>query len=141
MEEVAEHAIALLLASARKITRLVRAIRQGKWVGFEKRELRNSILPPVFRIAGSTMGVVGLGRIGKATALRGKALGMDVVACDPYVAKSAFKSNGIKEVTLENLLKVSDFVVLEAGDHSLQTRGRGMTRGPLFAQSLSIGPG
>jgi D-3-phosphoglycerate dehydrogenase len=114
MEEVAEHAIALLLASARKIPRLDRAIRQGKWVGFEKREIRNNILPPVFRIIGSTMGIVGLGRIGQATALRGKALGMNVVACDPYIDKSAFKGHGIKEVTLENLLKMSDFVVLEA---------------------------
>ena len=92
MEEVAEHAIALLFACARKITRLDRAIRQGKWVGFEKKELRNKILPPVFRITGSTMGVVGFGRIGKATAIRGKALGMNVVAYDPHVAQDAFKN-------------------------------------------------
>jgi D-3-phosphoglycerate dehydrogenase len=121
MEEVAEHAVALLFACARKITRLDRAIRQGKWVGLEKRELRNKILPPVFRVAGSTMGVVGFGRIGKATALWGKAMGMNIVAFDPYVAKDTFELNGVTSVTIENLLKVSDFVVLQASS-SLQTK-------------------
>ncbi|MEW6667158.1 MAG: C-terminal binding protein [Thermodesulfobacteriota bacterium] len=121
MEEVAEHAIALLLACARKITRLDRAVRQGKWVGFEKRELRNKVLPPVFRISGSTMGVVGFGRIGRATAARGKALGMSVVACDPYVTPDAFERNGVRWASLEELLRVSDYVVLEAAS-SAQTR-------------------
>ncbi len=121
MEEVAEHSVALLLACARKITRLDRAVRQGKWVGFEKRELRNKILPPVFRISGSTMGVVGLGRIGKATARLGRGLGMKVVACDPYISSDAFASVGAQGMSLENLLKVSDFVVLQAAS-SAETR-------------------
>ena len=121
VEEVAEHAIALLFACARKITRLDRAVRQGKWVGFEKRELRNKILPPVYRIAGSTMGVVGFGRIGKVTALRGKALGMQVVAFDPYVPAKTFIDNGITQSTLENLHKISDFVILQAAS-SLETK-------------------
>ena len=114
MEEVAEHAIALLLACGRKITRLDRAVRQGKWVGFEKRELRNKILPPVFRISGSTMGVVGFGRIGKATARLGKGFGMKVIAYDPYVSAETFGSAGVQGVSIEQLLKTSDFVVLQA---------------------------
>ena len=114
MEEVAEHAIALLLASARKITRLDRAVRQGKWVGFEKRAIRNKILPPVFRINGSTMGIIGFGRIGKATAARGKALGMKVVVYDPYVDAGVLTQHGVTGLTLESLLKESDFVVLQA---------------------------
>ena len=114
MEEVAEHAIALLLACARKIPRLDRAVRQGRWVGFEKRELRNKILPPIFRIAGSTMGVVGFGRIGKATARLGKGLGMNVIAFDPYVSRDEFGLHGVRESSLEGLLKSSDFVVLQA---------------------------
>ena len=114
MEEVAEHAIALLFACARKITRLDRAIRMGKWVGFEKRELRNKILPPVFRIKGSTMGVVGFGRIGRATAVRGNALGMKVVAYDPHVDIEILTESGVAGVDLESLLKISDFVVLQA---------------------------
>lgn len=114
MQEVAEHAVALLLACARKITRLDRAVRQGKWAGFEKRELRNKILPPTFRVAGSTMGIVGLGRIGKATALLGKGLGMNVVAFDPCVPGDEFARHGALESSLEELLKTSDFVVLLA---------------------------
>lgn len=121
MEEVAEHTIALLFACARKITRLDRAIRQGNWVGFEKRELRNNILPPVFRIGGSIMGVVGFGRIGKATARRGKALEMKVMACDPNIDDEAFENNGVRKVSLEELLRSSDFVVLQAAS-SPQTK-------------------
>jgi D-3-phosphoglycerate dehydrogenase / 2-oxoglutarate reductase len=121
MEEVAEHAIALLFACARKVNRLDRAIRQDKWVGFEKRELRNNILPPVFRIAGSTMGVVGFGRIGKATARRGKALEMNVIAYDPCVDAATIEDSGARAVSLEELLQVSDFVVLQAAS-SPQTR-------------------
>ncbi len=114
IEEVAEHTIALLLACARKITRLDRAVRQGKWVGFEKREIRNKILPPIFRVTGSTMGIVGFGRIGKSTAIRGKALGMQVIAFDPYINTVNFNSCGVSGVSLETLLKVSDFIVLQA---------------------------
>lgn len=121
MEEVAEHAIGLVFACARKITRLDRAIRQGKWVGFEKRELRNNILPPVFMISGSSMGVVGFGRIGRATAIRGKALGMQVVVYDPHVATEIIEKDGFRKVGLEDLLKDSDFVVLQAA-FSEQTR-------------------
>jgi D-3-phosphoglycerate dehydrogenase / 2-oxoglutarate reductase len=121
MEEVAEHAMALLFACARKITRLDRAVRQDKWVGFEKREIRNNILPPIFRIAGSTMGVVGFGRIGRATARRGKALDMNVIVYDPCVDAGITGSHGVKAVSLEELLHVSDFVVLQAAS-SPQTK-------------------
>lgn len=122
MEEVAEHAIALLFACARKIMRLDRAIRQGKWVGFEKRDLRK-ILPPIFRVSGSTMGVVGYGRIGRATAQRGKALGMNVMANDPHVMQETIMDDGVKGVNLEDLLRTSDFVVLQA---SLKPQSRHM---------------
>lgn len=113
-EEVAEHAIALLVASARKITRLDRAVRQGKWGSFEKREIRNNILPPVFRMKGRTVGIIGLGRIGRAIAARAQGLGLKVIAFDPYLQPEVFDRAGVTSTTFENLLKQSDYVVIQA---------------------------
>jgi len=113
-EEVAEHAIALILACARKITRLDRAVREGKWASFEKREIRNNILPPMFQLKGQVLGIIGLGRIGKAIAALGKGLGLTVIAVDPYIPKGAFQQASAVPVTLEELLEQSDFVVLQA---------------------------
>jgi len=113
-EEVAEHAIALILACARKITRLDRAVREGKWASFEKREIRNNILPPMFQLKGQTLGIIGLGRIGKAIAALGTGLGLKVIAIDPYVSRDAFQQAGVVPVMLEALLEQSDFVVIQA---------------------------
>ena len=113
-EEVAEHAIALVLACARKITRLDRVVREGKWASFEKREIRNNILPPMFQVRGQTLGIIGLGRIGKAIAVLGKGLGLKVIAVDPYIPRDAFQSVGAVPVTLGELLEQSDFVVIQA---------------------------
>jgi len=113
-EEVAEHAIALLLACARKITRLDRAVRAGKWSAFEKREIRGQILPPVFQWKGQTLGLIGLGRIGRAIVPLAKGVGLTVIAYDPYVPSSIFKQMDVESVTLEHLLETSDFVIIAA---------------------------
>jgi D-3-phosphoglycerate dehydrogenase len=113
-DEVAEHAIALMLASARKITRLDRAVRKGQWGSFEKREIRNVILPSTFRLKGQTAGIIGLGRIGQAAAARALGLGLKVIAFDPYVDPEVFAKAGVASVTLEQLLKEADFVMILA---------------------------
>lgn len=112
-EEVAEHAIALLFASARKITRLDRAVREGKWGTFEKREIRGQILPPMFQLKGQVLGIIGFGRIGRTIAAKGKGLGLQVIACDPYVPGELFSQADVTPVTLEELLERSDFVVIQ----------------------------
>ena len=113
-EEVAEHGIALLLNCARKITRLDRAVREGKWGSFEKRAIRNEILPPLFQLKGQTLGLIGLGRIGRGIATRAKGLGLKVIAFDPYLPPDVFKKVDLTPVTLETLLKESDFVSIQA---------------------------
>ena len=70
-EAVAEHTLALLCAFAKHIVKNDVIVRQGKWVHELTRPIR-----------GTTMGLFGLGRIGKSTALRAKALGMTVIACE-----------------------------------------------------------
>ncbi len=114
MEEVSDHAIALLFALARKITRLDRAVREGKWDAFEKREIRGKILPPVFQVRGQTLGLIGLGRIGRMIADKAKGFGLRVIAFDPYVSQEVFKQMNVEPVTLEHLLETSDFVSIQA---------------------------
>lgn len=114
MEEVSDHAVALMLACARKITRLDRAVRAGAWSSFEKRDIRNKILPLVFRIRGQTVGIIGLGRIGRLTASKLKGLGVDLVGFDPYLPAETFVELQVRPVQLPELLRVSDYVIIQA---------------------------
>jgi phosphoglycerate dehydrogenase-like enzyme len=104
-EEVADHAIMFLLALARKLVPCHQAIRSGTW------HYETAVGTP--RLRGKTLGLIGCGRIGTATALRAKALGLDVVFRDPYLRQGMEKALGIRRVhTLDELLVQSHFVSL-----------------------------
>lgn len=96
-ESVAEHTFALLLAFSRLITVRNRLIHAGGWPRHYSRPLR-----------GSTLGLAGLGRIGKAVAVRALAFGMRVIAFDPL----PFTIAGVEAVTFDDLLTQSDFLSL-----------------------------
>ncbi|MEC7582793.1 MAG: phosphoglycerate dehydrogenase [Planctomycetota bacterium] len=95
-----EHALALLLSMARKIPAADASVRSGSWEKgkFTGRELNRKQL-----------GVLGLGRIGRVVAERGRGLGMLVAAYDPFV-QQANAPQGVRMLTLEELLQTSDFV-------------------------------
>jgi D-3-phosphoglycerate dehydrogenase / 2-oxoglutarate reductase len=101
-EEVAEHAIAFALDLLRGLTLLDRSVRAGAWNEME--------LEPR-RVAGSVLGIVGLGRIGREVARRGVALGMEVLATDPFAADDP---EAVRLVALDELLGRSDVVTLHA---------------------------
>jgi phosphoglycerate dehydrogenase-like enzyme len=104
-EEVADHAIMFLLALARRLVISHLAIRGGTW------DYRTAVGTP--RLRGKTFGLIGCGRIGTATALRAKALGLDVVFFDPYLRQGMDKALGIRRVhRLDELLNQSHFVSL-----------------------------
>ena len=106
-EEVADSAIGLTLALTRGITFLNSRLRDklGPWIYTQ--------VQPVWRLRGRTFGIVGLGRIGTAAALRAKALGMDVLFFDPYAADGRDKALGVRRVeTLDELLAVSHVLSL-----------------------------
>lgn len=104
-EEVADHAIALALALCRQLFPLDAEAKQLGW------NIR--VTPRLRRLRELTFGIVGLGRIGTATALRAKALGFRVIFHDPYLANGADKAVGISRVrTLDELLSLSDVVSL-----------------------------
>ena len=110
----AEHTFALILALSRNVGPAYISMREGKWdrkrfVGAE--------------LAGTTLGIVGLGRIGQAVAARALAFGMKVVGHDPFIARDVAANLGVRLLdSLEEVLKVSDYVTVHVPG-SEQTRG------------------
>jgi C-terminal binding protein len=104
VDEVADHALALMLSCARGLIITEKRIRKTltPW--------NYSAATPLRRLAGATLGIIGLGRIGTATALRAKAFRMKIVACDPYLADGYDKALGVIMLPLDELLAVSDIV-------------------------------
>lgn len=96
-----EHTIALLLAITRQIPFANETTQGGKWA-------RKQVKP--IDLAGRTVGIVGLGRVGSVVAARLKAFEMNVVAYDPYVALERFTDLGVTAVDYETLLQTSDVV-------------------------------
>ncbi len=99
----AEHAIALLLATARNVPQGHGALKKGEW----KRSKYTGV-----ELQGKTVGVLGLGRIGVLVAQRLAAFDMNVIAYDPYVQAARAAQLGVKLVTLDELLADSDFITV-----------------------------
>ena len=100
-DEVSDHALALLLALTRRIVAANRSVRDGVW--------DYSALRPVHRLRTLTLGIVGLGRIGTALAAKAQALGLTIIASDPYRATDGIPAS-VRMVDLSELLTVSDLV-------------------------------
>ncbi len=106
-DEVAEHALGLLLSVTRKIVLADRMTRQGKWaVGIQEKML------PMRRLKGQTLGLVGFGRIARKLAGMAKALGLRVIAADPYVSQEEAEAAGVELLPLADLLPQADIVSL-----------------------------
>jgi D-3-phosphoglycerate dehydrogenase / 2-oxoglutarate reductase len=101
-EAVAEHALGMMLGLAKKITLANRAMRQSD--GINRWEYVGS------ELKAKVLGIVGLGTIGTRTAELGRALGMEVIACDPYVGEAQVAQRGALKVGMAELLRRSDFV-------------------------------
>lgn len=104
-EEVSNHALALLMASARELKRMDLATTSGRWGEVYSR----SILKHIY---GETVGIVGFGWIGRAMARKCKALGMRVLVNDPYVGEHLAIEYGVEFVSKSDLLEHSDYVTL-----------------------------
>ncbi|MDB6170485.1 MAG: dehydrogenase, partial [Verrucomicrobia bacterium] len=101
-EEVSDHAVALLLASVRRVMAADRHVHAGNWAGFSRTR-------PLRRISALTLGLVGMGRIARATARKMAGFRMKILAADPYVAGMA-KEPGVEFVPLDRLLKEADLI-------------------------------
>ena len=110
----AEHAFALMLALARSIGPAYISVRQGRW---EKKKFLGS------QLAGSTLGVIGLGRIGQAVAKRAISFDMTVLVYDPYVSRDTAEKIGVQLMDgLDALLARADYVTIHVPENE-QTTG------------------
>ena len=99
----AEHAIALLLAVARRIPAADQSLQNGEW----KRSKYTGV-----ELTEKIAGIVGLGRIGQLVAARLAAFGMQLVAYDPYLAPARAAQMGVRLVDLDELLRISDMITI-----------------------------
>lgn len=114
VDEVSDHALALLLACARRLPLLDRRVRAGRW------NAKDAV--PAYRLRGQVLGLVGFGKIPKALASKVAALGLQRIAFDPYIDEVTFATVGVRKVDFQTLLAEADFVSIHAPLTS-ETRG------------------
>jgi phosphoglycerate dehydrogenase-like enzyme len=117
-EAAAEHALALMFAVSKFIALNDRRLRNGVWSQ-----------QTTYNIRGTTLGILGLGRIGRSLAVRGKALGMRVIAFDEYPGAEFLQREQIELVSFDTLLSRSDFLSIHC---PLNDRTRGMFNASVF---------
>src|SRR6185503_5127386 len=104
VDEVSSHAIALMLACARKIVATHKRVEQGAW------EVHRE--DPIYRVAGKTVGIVGLGTIGRAVARKLGGWNVELLAADPFIEAERASECGVTLVDFETLCRRSHFVML-----------------------------
>jgi D-3-phosphoglycerate dehydrogenase len=123
INEVSDHAMAMLLSLIRKIPLSNKVVQAGRW--------EMPVVVPIRRIQGSVLGLLGFGNIPRLVAPKAKAFGMTVIAYDPYAKAELFKAAGVESVDFDTLLKTSDYISVHA-PHTPQTRG--MVHADAFAK-------
>ncbi|MBW2061740.1 MAG: C-terminal binding protein [Deltaproteobacteria bacterium] len=106
IEEVADHAIMLLLAAARRVKEEDQLVHKGEW--FKGRP----ILTQIPRLWGQTLGLISFGNVARAVARRAKPFGFHIVAYDPYVTELKMTGEGVEPVSLGELLERADYISL-----------------------------
>lgn len=123
VDEVSDHVMALLLAWNRQVGFYDRLAKAGRWEGAASPH-------PLTRLRGQTIGIVGLGRIGRAVAAKARAFGLAALAYDPYLASDAALPDGVTAVSLDELLAAADYV-------TVHTPLNDETRGLIGAEALA----
>ena len=106
LDEVSDHAMALLLSLARKVTFGANLVSGGRW--------EMPAVVPIHRLKGRTLGLVGLGNIPQALVPKAQAFGIKVIAADPYCPDDVFQRMGGEKVDLDEMLARSDYVSVHA---------------------------
>jgi D-3-phosphoglycerate dehydrogenase len=123
LREVSDHAMALLLALARKVVFSNTLVQSGRWE-----------VPPIVplrRLEGQVLGLIGFGHIPRALAPKAKAFGLEVITHDPYVAPAVLAAAGVDGVSFDDLLARSDFISVHA---PLLPATRGLINTEAFAK-------
>jgi len=104
IDEVSDHAMALLLAVVRKIPYSNKLVQAGRW--------EMPAVVPISRLRGRTLGLVGFGRIPQLVAPKAQSFGIKVITYDPFVPKEVLAKAGVQHAEFEELIKTSDFISL-----------------------------
>ncbi|MBO0765076.1 MAG: C-terminal binding protein, partial [Hyphomicrobiaceae bacterium] len=105
-EEVADHAVALWLAAARKICEYNDAVRRGEW--------RWQTGHPIWRIRGRVFGLMSFGAIARSIAERVKPFGVDIWAYDPFLDPTEIEKRNVRAVSLDRLIEAADYLLIQA---------------------------
>ncbi len=122
VNSAAEHTMALLLSLCRKITVANADLKSGAW---------NRAPFTGYELKGKTIGVIGLGKVGGRVALRCKAFEAEVIACDPYISEKRGEDFGVKLVSLDDLIRLSDIITVHT---PLNDETRGMLSADHFSR-------
>jgi D-3-phosphoglycerate dehydrogenase len=106
IDEVSDHSLGLLLALARKIPFSNQMSHAGEW--------KMPAVAPLYRLKGRTLGLVGFGQIPRMLAPKAQALGLQIIAYDPFVPEEDMASVRVRRVGLDELLEVSDYISVHA---------------------------
>jgi len=106
LQEVSDHALAMILTCARQLFRLNDGTKSGNWAQSQM------ILTKVPALYDQTLGIVGCGNIGKLSARKAKCFGLRTIGYDPYVEESMARDAGITLMTLSQLLRESDYITI-----------------------------
>lgn len=109
IEEVADHAMMLILACARRVKLMDKMVKAGDW--FKGRPILNEIP----RLWGQTLGLVSFGNVATAVARRARAFGLNVIAYDPFVTELKMTGEGVEPVSFPALLERSDYLSVHPG--------------------------
>ncbi len=123
IDEVSDHAMALLLTVVRKIPLSNGQVHSGTW--------KMKAVVPIHRLRGSVLGLVGFGRIPQLVVPKAKSFGLRVVAYDPYAPAEVFAAAGVERVEFRDLLKMSDYVSVHS---PLVPETRGLFNADAFKQ-------
>ncbi len=123
LHEVSDHALALLLALARKIPFAHRTVQAGRW------DMPAGV--PIRRLDGRVLGLVGFGHIPRLVAPKAQAFGLKVVASDPHVAPDVLAAAGVEGVSFDRLCEISDVISVHA---PLLPATRGLIGAAAFAR-------
>ena len=108
IEEVADHAMMLMLSTFRRTIEQDRMVREGRW-----REGRPALLQ-MPRLMGQTLGLISFGHVARAVAKRAKPFGLHIIAYDPFIEELVMVDHGVVPSTLEEVLSQGDFVSMHA---------------------------
>ena len=106
IDEVSDHALALILSLTRRVARLDRSVRAASW--------DVAVASPMHRLRGRKLGLVGFGRIARALAVKAAAVGFVVLAADPYIDDDVIRAAGVQPRHLDALLEEADVVSIHA---------------------------